>query len=367
MSHDYYETLGVSRDVSPADLKRAYRKLALKYHPDKHKGEKEAEEKFKLINEAYEVLKDPRKKSQYDQFGTVGPGGGFRDSGFQDVGFGDFNDIFGDVFSDFFGGAGRRSSERRGADLRYDLEIEFEEAAFGAEKKISIPRTIKCDNCNGSGAKPGTSPVKCSMCMGAGQVNSSQGFFTISRPCPTCNGRGAEIKSPCTKCSANGRVRKSQELTVKIPPGVDVGSRLKLSGEGDDGTPGAPKGDLYIVLDIKRHEIFERQNDDVICEVPITFTQAALGAEIDVPSLDGPQKLKIPAGTQSHKAFTLSGKGIASLHTGRRGNQHVIINIETPTKLNSRQRELLDEFAKESGEDTTPINKSFFDKMKEIF
>ena len=367
MSQDYYEILGVARDASPDEIKRSYRKLALAYHPDKHKGEKEAEEKFKTINEAYDVLKDAKKRAQYDQFGTVGQGAGFRDSGFQDVGVGDFQDIFGDVFSDFFGGAGRRSSERRGADLRYDMEIDFEEAAFGTEKKIKIPRTSKCSVCDGSGAKPGTQPTTCSTCSGSGQVNSSQGFFTISRPCHSCRGRGLEIKSPCSKCSATGRERKVKELTVKIPPGVDVGSRLKLSGEGDEGTPGAPKGDLYIVLDVRRHEIFERQNDDVICEVPITFTQAALGAEIDVPSLDGPQKLKIPAGTQSHKAFTMPGIGVASLHSGRRGDQHVIIKIETPTKLNSRQRELLDEFAKESGEDTTPINKSFFEKMKEIF
>ena len=363
---DYYEILGVQRDASAADLKRAYRQLAQKYHPDKHKGEKEAEEKFKSINEAYDVLKDPNKRAQYDQFGSVGPGPGFRDSGFQDVGFGDFQDIFGDVFSDFFGGTGRGSA-RKGADLRYDLDITFEEAAFGTEKKVKVPKKAKCPICSGSGAKPGTRPSTCSSCNGVGQVKAQQGFFTIARTCPACGGAGSVIKDPCKACSGSGGVRKEGELSVKIPPGVDSGSRLRLTGEGNQGDLGGQSGDLYIILNVEPHPIFERHDNEIVCEIPISFPQAALGVEIDVPTLDGTEKLKVPPGTQSQKVFKLNGKGIASLQTGRRGDQHVIIKVETPVKLTGKQRDLLSEFANESGEETSPMNKSFFDKVKELF
>lgn len=364
---DYYKTLGVERDAGADDIKRAFRKLAHELHPDKHKGDKDVEEKFKLINEAYEVLKDPAKRAQYDRFGYVGsgqPGPGYRDAGFGS----DFQDIFGDVFSEFFGGGGRRRpGPEPGADLRYDLELKFEEAAFGAEKTIEIPRTTACERCSGTGAKPGTSPVTCSTCNGAGQVRFQQGFFSVARTCPGCGGRGAVIKDPCADCSGSGKVRVRSSFTVKVPPGVDTGSRLRVAGEGEFGERGGPPGDLYVVLSVKPHEIFRRENDDVICEAPISFTQAALGAEIEVPSLEGMVKLKIPAGTQSGKVFRLKNKGIASLHTGRRGDEQVVIVVETPVKLTKRQKEILEEFAQISGEEGASNGKNFFSKVKEIF
>jgi molecular chaperone DnaJ len=368
---DYYQLLGVDRNASSEEIKKAFRKKAHQYHPDKSQGNKENEEKFKKINGAYEVLKDSQKRSLYDQFGTAGvagSGSGFRgDSGYAEAGFGDFQDIFGDVFADFFGGTHRRNAPRKGADLRYDLKITFEEAAFGTEKKFKIPKMKNCAECNGSRAKPGTSPTKCSKCNGVRQVSMQQGFFNVQRTCPGCGGEGAIISSPCTKCAGTGKEQTMEPLSIKVPPGVDVGSRLRLHGEGDAGEMGGPRGDLYIVLNIAKHPIFERRDDDVICEMPISFSQVALGSEIQVPTLDGNVKLKVPAGTQTGKLFRLHGKGIASLHTGRRGDQLVIIKIETPMKLNKRQRELLDEFAKESGEECQPLKSSFFGKVKEIF
>ncbi|MBI5642187.1 MAG: molecular chaperone DnaJ [Deltaproteobacteria bacterium] len=363
---DFYKILGVERGASDEEIKKAYRRLAHEFHPDKHSGDKDKEEKFKLINEAYENLKDPDKRAQYDRFGYVGSGQG--QQGYRDAGFGaDFQDIFGEVFSDFFGGARRRPGPERGADLRYDLDISFEEAAFGAEKTINIPRTVNCSACNGSGAKPGTQPTVCSGCRGTGQVRFQQGFFSISRPCSTCHGTGAVIKDPCTECRGAGKVRTVSTLTVKVPPGVDTGSRLRLTGEGEYGERGGIPGDLYIVMSVSPHPIFRRENDDIICEVPISFPQAALGAEIEVPTLEGQVKLKIPPGTQSGKVFRLKNKGIASVHTGRRGDAQVILKVETPSKLNKRQKELLEEFAEISGEDTTPLRKNFFSKVKEIF
>ena len=361
---DYYKILGVDRGASDDEIKKAYRKLALEFHPDKHSGDKEKEEHFKTINEAYETLKDPEKRAYYDRFGTSARAG---QGGYQDAGFGaDFNDLFGEVFADFFGGR-RRPSPERGDDLRYDLEVTFEEAVFGTEKTLQIPRTITCATCKGSGAKPGTSPSVCSACKGQGQVRYQQGFFSVARPCGTCQGTGQVITDPCAECRGAGRTRSTHSLTVKIPPGVDTGSRLRLTGEGAHGARGGPPGDLYIFLTVKAHELFRRENDDIICEVPISFTQAALGAEIDVPTIDGNVKLKIPAGTQSGKLFRLKSKGVASVHTGRRGDERVIVNVETPTKLNKRQKELLVEFASVSGEDTTPLNKNFFSKVKDIF
>lgn len=366
---DYYKVLGVDRGASDEEIKKAYRRLAHESHPDKHAGDKDKEEQFKKINEAYEVLKDQDKRAQYDRFGYVGPGAGPGPGGYRDAGFGaDFQDIFGEVFSDFFGGGGRRRpGPERGADLRYDLEISFEEAAFGTEKTINIPRTAECSTCHGSGARPGTYPTQCSTCRGAGQVRFQQGFFSISRPCSACNGAGTVIKDPCNECRGAGKVRKQGALTVKVPAGVDTGSRLRLSGEGEYGERNGPPGDLYIVMTVLPHPIFRRENDDCICEVPISFAQAALGAEIEVPTLEGQVKLKIPAGTQSSKVLRLKNKGIASVHTGRRGDQQVIIKVETPTKLNKRQKELLEEFSAISGEDTTPLRKNFFSKVKEIF
>jgi molecular chaperone DnaJ len=367
-NEDYYHLLGVQKTASPEELKKAFRRKAHQYHPDKSQGNKANEEKFKKINSAYEVLKDPQKRARYDQFGAEGIGGaGFRDSGYAEAGFGDFQDIFGDVFADFFGGSQRGGAGRKGADLRYDLTISFEEAAFGTEKKFKIPKRVKCSECNGSRSKPGTYPKKCAQCNGAGQVSVQQGFFNIARTCPACGGEGSVIETPCTKCSGVGKEETLASISLKIPPGVDVGSRLRLSGEGDSGEMGGPKGDLYIVINIEEHPIFERQDDDVICEFPVSFSQVALGSEVQVPTLDGNVKLKIPAGTQSGKVFRLAGKGIASLHSGRRGDQLVIIKLETPAKLNKKQRELLEEFAKVSGEETFPMKSSFFGKVKDLF
>lgn len=364
---DYYKILGVERGATDEEIKKAYRKLAHELHPDKHSGAKDKEEKFKTVNEAYEVLKDPEKRAQYDRFGYAGTGPG--PGGYRDAGFGtDFQDLFGEVFSEFFGGARRgRPAPERGADLRYDVELSFEEAAFGTEKTINIPRTVLCEHCGGSGAKPGTMPVTCNTCKGAGQVRFQQGFFSISRPCTTCGGAGSVIKDPCLECKGAGRVKKTSSLTVKIPGGVDTASRLRLTGEGEYGERGGPPGDLYIVISVNPHPIFKRENDDILIEVPITFPQAALGADIDVPSLEGNTKLKIPAGTQSGKVFRLKNKGIASVHTGRRGDEQVIIKVETPTKLSKKQKDLLEQFASVSGEDSTPLKKNFFSKVKEIF
>jgi molecular chaperone DnaJ len=360
---DYYKILGVDRDATEDEIKRAFRKLAHEYHPDKRGGDKEAEEKFKAINEAYETLKDTEKRARYDRFGYAGIGAG----GFREAGFGtDFHDFFTDVFTDFFG-ARRRPGPERGADLRYDLMIDFEEAAFGTEKKIKVPRTAQCSRCSGSGAKPGTQPVACPACNGAGQVRYQQGFFTISRTCSACEGVGTVIKNPCSHCRGTGKTKQTGTITVNIPQGVDTGSRLRLYGEGEYGERGGPPGDLYIVLTVKPHPIFKRENDDIICNVPISFTQAALGSSIDVPSLDGPVKIKVPPGTQTGKILKLRAKGIPSIRTGRRGDELVVLKIETPTKLNKRQRELLEEFAKISGDETMPEKKNFIDKVKELF
>ncbi|MBI5328738.1 MAG: molecular chaperone DnaJ [Deltaproteobacteria bacterium] len=365
MAHkDYYEILGVNRDASDDEIKKAYRQLAHKYHPDKNPGDKSTEEHFKEINAAYEVLKDPKKRAQYDRFGYAETGTGFGPGS----GFGvDFQDLFGDVFGDFFGANRKRTRGQRGADLRYDMEVTFEEAAFGTEKNIKLPKTTKCQKCNGSGAKQGTSPTQCPTCRGRGQVNYQQGFFSISRPCSHCKGEGVVIKEPCAECSGIGRINDIKSVSVKIPPGVETDTRLRLSSEGESGIHGGPPGDLYIIISIKPHPIFQRQNSDIICEVPISFPQAAIGCEIDVPTLEGNVKLKITAGTQAGKIFRFKNKGIASLHTGQRGDQNVIIKVETPTRLTTRQKELLEEFAKISGEETNPIKKNFLEKMKNLF
>lgn len=361
---DFYEILGIDRNATDDEIKKAYRQLAHKYHPDKNPGDKSAEERFKEINAAYEVLKDSEKRAQYDRFGYAETGAGFGPG----AGFGvDFQDLFGDVFGDFFGAGRRRTRGQRGSDLRYDLEVTFEEAAFGAEKKIKIPKTAKCQKCEGSGAKPGTSPTTCPTCNGRGQVSYQQGFFSISRPCSRCRGEGTIIKEPCAECSGIGRVKDIKTLGVKVPPGVETDTRLRLSGEGESGVHGGSPGDLYIIIHVKPHPVFQKQNDDIICEVPISFPQAALGCEIDVPTLEGNVRLKIPGGTQSGKIFRLKGKGIASLHTGRRGDQHVIIKVETPAKLTLRQKELLEEFARIGGEETTPLKKNFLEKVKNLF
>ena len=365
---DYYEVLGVQKNVNPQDLKSAFRKVALQYHPDRNPGNQEAEEKFKEASEAYEVLSDPERRARYDRFGHAGgaAGAGFEGfGGFQGV---NINDIFGDIFGEIFGGGrGRGRGTGRGADLRYNLEISFEEAAFGCRPKVPIPRPKKCETCTGSGSKSGMPPKPCTTCGGAGEVRFTQGFFAVSRTCSDCNGTGAVIPDPCSKCRGSGKVPSEEVLEVNIPAGVDNGTRVRLSGMGEPGDRGGQAGDLYVTVIVREHPLFQREDYEVFCEVPISFTQAALGAKIDVPTLDGKVKMTIPTGTQSGKVFRLKGKGIPHLHSQQRGDQHVRVIIETPTELSSRQRELLEKFAELSGEESHPQSKSFFAKVKELF
>lgn len=364
---DYYEVLGVHRNASDTEIKKAFRKLAIQHHPDKNPGDKESEEKFKEISEAYEVLSDPQKRAQYDQFGHAGLGGA---GGFYSGGFGagsPFGDIFSDIFGDLFGGGGRqRGRGRRGDDLQYTLEINFEEAAFGVETKIDIPYDKRCDDCGGSGAKPGTEPKICPTCLGAGQIRLQQGIFSMSRTCSQCGGEGRVVDNPCPKCRGTGSVRDRKTLSVKVPQGVESGTRLKLMGEGGQGTKGGPNGDLYVLIAVRDHQVFTREGNDVVCEIPISFPQAALGCETEVPTLDGKISLKIPEGTQSGKVFRLRGKGIPNIQGYGRGDQLVLIRVETPVNLNRQQKDLLEEFARISGETTQPLSKGFFDKVKDM-
>jgi molecular chaperone DnaJ len=369
---DYYDVLGVSRGASDEELKKAYRRLAIQYHPDRNPGDKQAEERFKEINEAYQILSDSQRRAQYDRYGHAafqGPQGGGGFGGF-DFTQG-FEEVFSDIFGDFFGtGRGRsRSRTRRGDDLRYDLEVEFQEAARGIDKVIKFQRLATCDGCEGSGARGGRDGVRtCPNCHGTGQVRTQQGFFSIATTCGQCRGEGTIIADPCQKCQGQGRIRKPQSISVRIPPGVDNGSRLKLRGEGEAGLGGGPPGDLYVVIHVREHPLFVRQDNDVVIEVPVSFPQAALGTEIEVPTLEGKVKLRIPAGTQSGKVFRLKGKGIVDLHGYGHGDQLVKIVVETPRRLTPRQRELLEEFAKLSGEDINhPMAKGFVDKLKEMF
>ncbi|MFQ5900708.1 MAG: molecular chaperone DnaJ [Thermodesulfobacteriota bacterium] len=365
---DYYKILGVNKSANESEIKKAYRKLAHELHPDKNPGNKKAEESFKKINEAYGVLGDAEKRAAYDRFGHVGERayGGF--GGSPGAGFTtDFQDIFGDIFGDFFGAKTKREQGRRGADLQYNLDISFDEAAFGTEKDVEIYRHKKCKKCDGSGAKPGTSPLTCPTCGGSGQASYQQGFFSISRPCTNCRGEGRIIKNPCTECRGSGMARVLHKIKVKVPAGVNTGSRLKLTGEGEDGMRGGPSGDLYVVINVKPHPIFLRENDDIICEIPISFPQAAIGAEIYAPTLEGKLKIKIPPGTQSGRILRLKNKGIASLQGYGRGDEHIIIKVETPTKLTQRQKELLREFEKSSKKSNNPISEGFFNKIKNLF
>jgi molecular chaperone DnaJ len=367
---DFYEVLGISRDASDEDIKRAYRKQALKYHPDRNPGDKEAEETFKECSAAYQILSDPEKCAQYDRFGAAafeGGAGGF------DFGAG-FEDIFSGIFGDFFGqarggggGRGGRSRARRGDDLRYNLDLSFEEAAFGCEKTITVPRMATCDACDGNGAKPGTKAKTCAGCRGSGQVRFQQGFFSIAKTCGQCGGQGSVIGDPCPKCQGQGAVRRTQNLSVKIPAGVDTGSRLKLRGEGEAGAGGGPSGDLYVVVRVKEHALFRREDSDVICDIPLSFPQAALGADIEVPTIEGKHKMRIPPGTQSGALFRLKGKGIADLRGYGRGDHVVRVVVETPRKLTKRQQELLEEFARSSGQEVHPMSRGFFEKVKEMF
>jgi len=370
---DYYEVLGVNRDASEDDLKKAYRKLAMKWHPDRNPDNPKAEEHFKEAKEAYEVLTDAQKRAAYDQFGHAGvdPSAGAGAG----AGFGGFGDAFGDIFGDIFGGGGggggrQRSTVFRGADLRYNLEISLEDAARGTETRIRIPALEECETCHGNGAKPGTQPTNCTTCGGHGQVRMQQGFFSIQQTCPRCHGTGKMVANPCGTCSGSGRIKKHKTLAVKIPAGVDEGDRIRLSGEGEAGVNGGPSGDLYVVMQIKPHNVFTRDHNDLHCEMPVSFTTAALGGEIEIPTLDGYAKIKIPAETQSGKIFRLRGKGIKGVRSSSHGDLQCHVVVETPVSLTSRQKELLQEFESISNKDTArhnPRANSWMDKVKSFF
>jgi molecular chaperone DnaJ len=377
---DYYELLGVAKGVSEEDLKKAYRKKAVQYHPDKNPGNKEAEEMFKKISHAYEVLKDPEKRAAYDRYGHAafegpgagagarGPGGA---GGFHDP-FDIFREVFGGggggVFDEMFGGGGGRDGGRDGADLRYDLEITLEEAARGVEKEITFRKNMVCDRCEGSGAEPGSKRTTCPTCRGAGQIRRSGGIITFTQTCPTCGGAGTKIEKACAQCRGEGRVPKTAKINVRIPAGVDTGSRLRSVGNGEAGVAGGEPGDLYIVLSVRDHELFERQGDDLFCEIPIKFTLATLGGSIEVPTLFGKATLKLPAGTQSGTTFRLRGKGMPSLRNrGDQGDQLVRVHVEVPQSLTSEQRKALEHFAQVSGDADNPTSKSWFEKAKKFF
>ncbi len=366
---DYYEVLGVSRGVSDADLKAAYRRLALQYHPDRNPDDPHAEERFKEASEAYAVLSDPEKRRAYDRFGFEGVGGpgGFPDFG--DLGgFGDlFNDLFGDIFGARGGGARRRGRGQRGADLRYNLEIELADVLTGVEPTLEIPKMRPCTTCSGSGARPGSGPSRCERCDGSGQVVFQQGFFRISRPCDACGGAGEVVRDRCRTCRGNGRIEGKQTLTVKVPPGIEDGMRLRIPGEGEAGIASGPPGDLYVLISVKPHPFFKRDGSDLLCQVPIRFAEAALGTQIEVPTLEGKVQMQIPEGTQSGKIFRLRGKGLPALASGVRGDQRVRIFVEVPTKLTERQRQLLGQFAEESGVEVNPVTQSFLEKLRKLF
>ncbi len=368
---DYYQVLGLQRNASEADVKKAFRRLAMKYHPDRNPDDSEAEQRFKEINEAHDVLSDPKKRSAYDQFGHAGVSGagGFGGPG-DFAGAGSFSDIFGDVFGDIFGGraGGRRS--HRGADLRYDLPLTLEEAVAGKEVKIRIPTLVECQFCGGSGAKPGTKPRTCPTCGGSGQVRMQQGFFSIQQTCPQCRGSGHVIEEPCGHCRGAGRVQEHKTLSVKVPAGVDTGDRIRLAGEGERGEQGGSAGDLYVQVQVQEHPIFSREDNDLYCEVPIGFVTAALGGELEVPTLDGKGVLKIPGGTQTGRLFRIRGKGVKSLRSGTVGDLLCRVVVETPVNLTERQKELLEEFGRsvhEGGERHSPNSSSWLDGVKTFF
>jgi molecular chaperone DnaJ len=369
---DYYEVLGVTHEASSEEIKRSYRKLAVKFHPDKNPDDASAEEQFKEIGEAYDVLMDEDKRAAYDRFGhgAFAQGGGFRGGGFHDP-FDIFREVFGGgggIFETFFGGGANRGEDRqRGSDLRYDMEITLEEAAFGVEKEIEIRKLDTCDKCAGTGAEPGSRTITCPSCGGRGQVISSRGFFQVSQTCPRCRGAGKIIDKPCRACDGEGRVEKSGRVKLKIPAGISTGSRLRSSRNGEAGIRGGPQGDLYVVIHVQEHSVFQRDEDNLYCEVPIPFTMAALGGDVDVPTLEGKANVKVPAGTQSGQMFRLRGKGVINVNGRDRGDLMARLIVEVPTHLNGEQRQRLEEFALLCGEENTPMRKSFFERAKEFF
>ncbi|MFK8018404.1 MAG: molecular chaperone DnaJ [Pseudomonadales bacterium] len=368
---DYYEILNVDRGAAQADIKKAYRRIAMKFHPDRNPDDVNADAKFKEATEAYEVLSDQEKRQAYDQYGHAGvdpQAGGF--SG----GAGSFSDIFGDVFGDIFGGGGgggrSRGGPQRGSDLQYTLELELEKAVKGTTVKIKVPRLVSCDPCDGSGAKPGSTPTSCTTCGGIGQVRMQQGFFSVQQTCPNCRGRGSVISDPCRECSGQGRIEERKSLSVKVPAGVDTGDRIRLSGEGEAGPGGGPHGDLYVQISVREHDLFERDGKNLYCEVPISFVDAALGGELEVPTLDGRVKLKIPAETQTGKLFRLRGKGVAPVRGGSTGDLMCRTVVETPVSLNRRQKDLLEELKAsmdEKGSKHSPRKDTWFKGVKKFF
>ncbi|WP_456268387.1 molecular chaperone DnaJ [Kushneria sp. AK178] len=374
---DYYEVLGVERGADDREIKKAYRRLAQKYHPDRNPDDETAAEKFREVSDAYEVLADSDKRAAYDQFGHAGvdgQGGGFGGGGFGGAGgAGGFSDIFGDVFGDIFGGAGGRrgpGGAARGSDLRYNLEIDLEEAVAGTTVDIRVPRLVECDRCHGDCAEPGTSKRTCSTCNGMGQVRMQQGFFAVQQPCPTCHGQGQSVDTPCRKCHGEGRIQETRTLSVKIPAGVDTGDRIRLNGEGEAGVNGGPAGDLYVQVAIKAHAIFERDGRDLYCEVPINFVDATLGGELEVPTLEGRVKLRIPPETQTGKLFRLRGKGVKPVRGGAPGDLMCKVVLETPVNLDEEQKQLLRQFQESlDGTDTrhSPRKSRWFDGVKKFF
>lgn len=377
---DLYEILGVAKDASQAELKKAYRKLAMKYHPDRNPDNAEAEKKFKEINMAYDILKDEQKRAAYDRMGHAafeagmggagGAGGGF--GGFEGFSAGSFSDIFEEMFGEFMGGAGRRSSQasaaRRGADLSHEVTISLEDAFLGKEINVKIPTWQICTKCSGSGAKEGSSPVNCASCGGIGRVRAQQGIFTVERTCPTCHGAGQTIKDPCDSCQGGGRVQKTKSLQITIPAGIEDGTRMRLAGEGEAGMRGGPAGDLYVFVNVRPHKFFRREGANLYCRAPVSFNVVALGGEVEVPTIDGKcAKVKIPAGTQTGQQFRLKGKGMSILRSPSRGDLYVEIVVETPVKLSKRQKELLEEFGKSETAKNNPKAHSFFKKVKDLW
>ncbi|MEX0374373.1 molecular chaperone DnaJ [Spiribacter pallidus] len=371
---DYYDVLGVSQNASEGDLKKAYRRLAMKYHPDRNPGDTDAEVRFKEAKEAYEVLSDPQKRAAYDQFGhagvEAGGGGGGGPGGPGGFGGADFSDVFGDIFGDIFGGGRGGSRAFRGADLRYRMEVSLEEAVQGVEREIRIPTQVRCDACEGSGAAPGSQPQTCPTCKGHGEVRMQQGFFSVQQSCPRCSGSGQIISDPCRKCGGKGTVADQKTLNVRVPPGVDTGDRIRLSGEGEPGEQGGPPGDLYVEMVVKPHPIFTRDGADLRCDIPVSMTTAALGGELEVPTLEGRVSLRVPAGTQSGKVFRVRGKGVKPVRGGTPGDLLCRVAVETPVNLTGRQKKLLEELAEtleHGGEHHSPRGSSWLDSVKSFF